>query len=61
MVGLVFFMNGYRKNPQMEYYPCPKYGMVYSPDLYIQFTGSNKKSKKWPRVKVHILKHDTTK
>ena len=27
-------MNSNTKNPQMEHCPCPKYGMIYRPNLY---------------------------
>ena len=29
-----FFMNVNTKNPQIEHCPCPKYSMIYRPDIY---------------------------
>ena len=34
VIRLALFMNVNTKNPQMEHCPCPKYGMICSPDIY---------------------------
>ena len=34
VVRLTLFINVNTKNPQMEHCPCPKYGMIYWPDMY---------------------------
>ena len=44
MARLAPIMNVSTKNPQMEHCPCPKYDMIYRPDL--QFTGQKKTSEK---------------
>ena len=43
----------------MEHCPCPKYDMIYRPDL--QFTGQKKTSEKWARVKIHLSNNATIK
>ena len=34
MARLAPIMNVNTKNPQMEHCPCPKYDMIYRPDMY---------------------------
>ena len=33
VVRLALFMTGNTKNPQIEHCLCPKYGVIYRPDL----------------------------
>ena len=45
---LALFMNANAKNPQIEHYPCPKYVMIYRPDLYnLQVRKKNQKNPHW--------------
>ena len=34
VIRLALFMNVNTETSQMEHCPCPKYGMIYSPDIY---------------------------
>ena len=46
----------------MDYFPSPKYGMIYRPGIYnIQAKNKKKTSEKWPRVKFHLSHYATTK
>ena len=53
-------MNVNNKNRQIERCPCPKYGMVYRPDIY-NLQVKKKTSEKWARVKIHLSNNATNK
>ena len=59
VIRLALFMNVNTKIPKMKHCPCPKYVMMYRPDLY---NLQNKKNlKKCPKVKIHFSDNVTTK
>ena len=38
-------------NRQEKYYPCPKYGIIYRPNMYnLQARKKKKTSEKWLRI-----------
>ena len=60
MVRLALFMKVNTKKPQIEHCPCPKYGMIYKPDM-CNLQVRQKHLKKKARVKIHLSNNATIK